>query len=738
MFWQPILPPFSPKFCFGVATADHQCEAYNGQDDIRDVWEGVRGLKARGRATDFWNRFPEDVLLAKNMGCTAFRVSLSWSRLEPTAGTWDAAAFEHYRELLSCIRSAGLKTIVTLHHNTWPVHIQAAGGGAGMLDSAFPDRFADYAREVAARLGKLIDYYITINEPNQLIYGFIKGWWMRAYPMPPGLFPFANEQEQMSQVLELIPNLFRAHARARTAIRTESPDAPVGSNPLVLGLPRWLRWWVDRHATRATRPRLFAQAKRLTQTQLLTSGKVDFSIAQLTLTQQRMDKVLFSEPYFIAKLSALHSAGFQIPDSYIGWTGRIAVTAPTAPAQQAPFLFPAATIQAYSNSDDAVAALRNHEADVVLDDDVMLRKYLDAGLALSPLVANDQPFAIAMRLGSRTLLNAVDLALRAFKQRDSGGTSLWDIAVRAEFAEFAAALALPNIENRKTVAKVGRSSPPLPAPADVPTMDSSLDAIKKRGVLRVGIHPGVPGLCMPDASGGYVGLELTIARYIASQLLRTPNPRLEFVPLDGEKRLDAARSPLGFLDPIKKMISMLSSIAGANWWNLGMAGELPSFLCPECCVGTTDFIGLDYYWGVRSLWPGRLQHLAAAMECRYANAPVWPRALYDLLVSEHARFPDQEILVIENGCVDAADGILRQDYIKLHVAEVQRAVQKGVPVGMYLSWSITSNREWGLLFDNNSNFGLYYIDLDHDPLLTRTATPAVATYSQIIARRSAT
>ena len=45
---------------FGVATADHQCEAYDGHDDIRDVWERVRGLVARGKATDFWNRYAEE------------------------------------------------------------------------------------------------------------------------------------------------------------------------------------------------------------------------------------------------------------------------------------------------------------------------------------------------------------------------------------------------------------------------------------------------------------------------------------------------------------------------------------------------------------------------------------------------------------------------------------------------------------------------------------------------------
>jgi beta-glucosidase/6-phospho-beta-glucosidase/beta-galactosidase len=60
--------PFPEDFMFGVATADHQCEAYEAQfEDIRDVWERRRGLTARGRATDFWDRYTEDIILAKSM-----------------------------------------------------------------------------------------------------------------------------------------------------------------------------------------------------------------------------------------------------------------------------------------------------------------------------------------------------------------------------------------------------------------------------------------------------------------------------------------------------------------------------------------------------------------------------------------------------------------------------------------------------------------------------------------------
>ena len=73
---------------FGVATADHQCEAYEARwEDIRDRWERERELTPRGRATDFWVRYREDVELARRLGCTAFRFSVAWARVEPSTTT---------------------------------------------------------------------------------------------------------------------------------------------------------------------------------------------------------------------------------------------------------------------------------------------------------------------------------------------------------------------------------------------------------------------------------------------------------------------------------------------------------------------------------------------------------------------------------------------------------------------------------------------------------------------------
>lgn len=685
--------PFPPEFRFGVATADHQCEAYTGQDDIRDVWEREGALTLRGRATDFWNRYREDVDLARELGCRAFRLSLSWARLETQPGVWDDTAFEHYREVLQYMRDAGMATVVTLHHNTWPLHVQAAGDGAGMLDVGFPEKLAAYASVVAQRLGALIDYYVTINEPDQLVYGFIKGWWMHTYPMPPGLGPTASSVEQMDALLQLIPNLFRANALARNAIHAVQPNARVGTNPLVLGLPKWLRRWTDRCAMRLRNPEdLRRQAKRVAHRGVLDAGAVDISIAQLTRTPLRSDHVLFSSPYFFAHLAALRDSGAELPTDFSSWSGRVGVVSDTPLTHEVATRFPAADILYFDTTKAAVGALRHSEIDLVFNDDVMLKRFVTSGLSLSLLPGNKQPFAAAVALGNHALLNAVNAALAA-----SGA----------------------------------KHSPSAAEP------DGSLQTIRKRGVLRVGVRPDVTELCVQDANGEYLGIEPDLARTIAAHIFGSADGHVQFVPLRGRNRVYATRSWLQRFDGLLKSFSMFATILGTNWWNLGLAGKLAPFLCPPECVGALDYVGLDYYWGVPSLRPSELSRLAATADCRYVNAPVWPNVLYDLLREQREQFPGKAIILIENGCTTSADDVTRAEYITEHLQQVQRAVDDGVPVEAYLCWSITSNREWGLPFNDSSDFGLFHIDLDADPALTRVPTAASARYAQIIAARSA-
>src|SRR5512139_1294549 len=96
-------PPLPESLLFGVAISDHQAEAYDDRfsPDIWDIWERSTGIVARGRATDFWNRWEEDVRNAQQLNCRAFRFSLACARIEPRPGEFDDCALNHYQAIVA-------------------------------------------------------------------------------------------------------------------------------------------------------------------------------------------------------------------------------------------------------------------------------------------------------------------------------------------------------------------------------------------------------------------------------------------------------------------------------------------------------------------------------------------------------------------------------------------------------------------------------------------------------------
>jgi beta-glucosidase/6-phospho-beta-glucosidase/beta-galactosidase len=105
---------------------------------------------------------------------------------------------------------------------------------------------------------------------------------------------------------------------------------------------------------------------------------------------------------------------------------------------------------------------------------------------------------------------------------------------------------------------------------------------------------------------------------------------------------------------------------------------------------------------------------------------------------DHLRSLQQSIiLVIENGVAARPGERKRARYLRDHIRELQRAHRDGVNVIGYLAWSLTTNREWGLPSGPDADFGLYHIDLDGDPALTRRPTPAALAYAALVRHRRA-
>ncbi len=720
------LPPLPESFVFGVATADHQCEAYDPEcEDIWDVWERRTGMTPRGRATDFWERYPEDVALARELGCTAFRFSLSWARLEPRPGCYDDAAFEHYEQVIAAIRSAGMEPIVTLMHFTWPLHVEERGG---LIDDTFPETFAAYAREVATRLGDGVRDWITINEPTQLVYGYIKPWWEPEYRTPPGLPPGATFEEQVEAVGALMRNLFLAHTAARAAIKRVNPAARVGSNPSLLGLPTWLQRLVDWNATRVqSHADLLATGRRFAVRPRPVRGDVDVVVAALTATRSRARAVAFSTPYDVATRALLvpEDSPALVPADLTGQ--RVAVVAGSTAVQGAPILVPKAKVSIFASYAAAVDALDARQVAAVVAEDRILEGIVEQRSGTYRLIVAgeaDQPYAVGVSHGDAALLAAVNVAVERFRENGK-------LAARPARPS----LADPTTNRLAAMAARRAQAAPLPLPRGAP--GSLLRRIQDRGYLIAGVRTDVPGRGWSNPkTGALEGVEIDLAREIAREIFGDES-RVHLVPTSVDKRVSRLCSPFQLLDPLFQIYSILSTMLTSNWWHLGMAGRLPKLLCPPSCVGQQDFVGFDYYWGIPSLRLDRLRHLLAAASRRFEEAPVWPGALHGMLRYHAKLFPHLPIVIVENGCVEVADRVDRATYLRRHVRQVQRAVRDGVSVAGYVCWSITSNREWGLPFGPGSDFGLYHVELDADPTLARMPTAASKVFQTITRTRRA-
>jgi beta-glucosidase/6-phospho-beta-glucosidase/beta-galactosidase/ABC-type amino acid transport substrate-binding protein len=708
---------FPENFLFGTANADHQTEAHDPlNEDIWDLWERCQGLTPRGNATDFWNRYHDDIASAAKLGVKLFRFSISWSRVEPVCGLFNQSAIDHYKNIADCIISHGMKPMLTLHHFVWPIWLERDHGG--MIGPDFPNLFARYAKKIAESFGKSIDWWITFNEPSQLTFGYIKPWWMNRYYMPPGLPRGSSVDAEAEAVGKLIPNLFSAHALARKEIQSISPSAKVGTNPLVTGFPTWLQMILDWGAChRSTGEALF----KFTNKGALVSERGDVDLVIGGITQDDQSRFESSDPYLKTGKAILvrSDSDFSSIASLENQTiGVIAIgNQPKSWARDLPHN---SRKRLFRNYDEARTSLENNSVSALYGDALFLLppelenptrfRFLATGLS-------EEQYVVLAPHGHTRLLDHVDLAIRSFQEELIG---YCNVPWLSEPEKIASQSPSPT-----SLHEVFSGTDNL---TDHLSSARGLRRILRRGKIRVGIRTDAPGISEQCTAEG---IEIRLARRIASRIFNNPSA-IEIIPVNPGDRFDLLESKSSWLNWAWRFWGTTTLIANSNWWYLGTAGKLPSELCPEEAIGAQDFVGLDYYWGLPTIHLHRFRSLDDAAHGRFLKAPVWPRGLFHALQRFHRWFPNQELLIIENGCPPSASNISRAEYMRAHLTEVHNAISKKIPVRAYNWWSITSNREWGHPFDPNTDFGLHFIDLDKDPSLTRTPTPEATLYQQII------
>ncbi len=233
---------FPPDFKWGVATASHQVEGDNRNNQWW-AWEHQAGRIVHddksGLACNWWHDAESDFNLAAEMGMNALRLSVEWSRIEISPGQIDTKALDRYREMLEGLISRGIEPMVTLHHFSNPIWFENEGGWLSHKAVAY---FARFVEQVVTALGEYTTLWCTINEPNVYAYqGFFKG------DFPPGAHDFRA-------AFRVQRNLLKAHGAAYKIIHKIQEDARVGlshnmrifepANPKRM-LDRFVAWFQD-------------------------------------------------------------------------------------------------------------------------------------------------------------------------------------------------------------------------------------------------------------------------------------------------------------------------------------------------------------------------------------------------------------------------------------------------------------------------------------------------------------
>jgi len=216
-------------FLWGVATSAYQSEGgYNRTGMPHTNWAGAerRGdVEPVGRAAEFWSRYRADFDSCRRLGLNAFRLSVEWSRIQPTMSegvgqspAFDYQALDRYSEILCQCRAQGLEPLVTLHHFVHPAWL----GTDAWLSATVIDHYVDYVRTVVPYLNHTmvakgyapVRYYITINEPNMLVLNTYIGH----------QFP-SQARRGLRTAVKAIDHLLTAHVLGYNAIHAIYQDA---------------------------------------------------------------------------------------------------------------------------------------------------------------------------------------------------------------------------------------------------------------------------------------------------------------------------------------------------------------------------------------------------------------------------------------------------------------------------------------------------------------------------------
>lgn len=155
-------------------------------------WERDKLAPPSGDGYGIHKDYRDDLAQFAALGCTDWRITIEWARVEPSEGKFDSDALDQYRDILSNARDAGLRNWLTLHHTSLPGWYLDDEGGHRDAD-ARGRHWARHVDRMAEELDEFTDGFVPIDDPI--------GWALRGYGLgsrPPG----RNDAVAMREAVE--------------------------------------------------------------------------------------------------------------------------------------------------------------------------------------------------------------------------------------------------------------------------------------------------------------------------------------------------------------------------------------------------------------------------------------------------------------------------------------------------------------------------------------------------------
>ena len=214
--------PFPQDFVWGVATSAYQIEGAASEDGKgASIWDrfctlpgAIADASSGDVACDHYHRWQADLDLIAELGVDAYRFSVSWPRVQPDGmGAFNAKGLDFYEGIVDGLLARGIKPYLTLNHWDLPQALQDRGGWAAR-DTV--QRFVDYARAVAGRMGDRLAAITTHNEP----------WVVAMLGHESGVF--APGIRHRATAMQVAHHLLLSHGLALQALRAQGCGSRLG------------------------------------------------------------------------------------------------------------------------------------------------------------------------------------------------------------------------------------------------------------------------------------------------------------------------------------------------------------------------------------------------------------------------------------------------------------------------------------------------------------------------------